>query len=414
MFLTTSAIVDFLVSGMPISMLLPTGIDGDGETLDDTPPDNPEPDTLNDLSLLDEIYVSGTATVAGDANGNLMRGDDDDNSIRSFGGNDVVFGDYNDDQIDLGRGEDVAFGQAGNDSIYGGDDADLIRGNRGSDFLVGEEGKDYLIGGPGDDTLRGGQGSDVLVGNKGNDRLFGGNAGDMLYGQDGADRLYGHQGDDQLFGGSQQDSLFGGEGDDLLAEGRWADELDGGSADDILLGEGGSDALDGGGGDNFLIGGPGEDELLPGRGDDFVSAVELVNKGGKIIDTDAGDTVLLSDGVNVAALSHNNDVVIEGGQNALLIGDFIQLGDGELPPLIEGFGNGNNAMGFLYHENTAAPTLSFAHSEDLDETAVLSNGSPVAALIGGDFTGASITAISYDPTLVAANGITTILEQFPG
>lgn len=39
MFLTAGAIVAFLVGGMSISMLLPTGIDGDGETLDDTPPD---------------------------------------------------------------------------------------------------------------------------------------------------------------------------------------------------------------------------------------------------------------------------------------------------------------------------------------------------------------------------------------
>ena len=411
MLMTAGAIVAFLVGGMSISMLLPTGIDGDGEALDDTPPDNPEPDTLNDLSLLDEIDVVGEDTVTGNAKGNLMRGDDDDNSIRSFGGDDVVFGDSNDDQIDLGRGEDVAFGQAGNDSIYGGDDADLIRGNRGSDLLVGEDGKDYLIGGPGDDTLRGGQGSDVLVGNDGNDRLFGGNAGDMLYGQDGADTLYGHQGDDQLFGGSQKDSLFGGDGNDLLAGGRWADELDGEGGDDILLGEAGSDTLTGGGGDDLLFGGAGEDDFDPGRGDDFVGAVELANIGGTIIDTDAGDTIFLSHGENMAAIGHNDDVVIEGGDNTLLIGDFIQPGEGELPPVVEGFGIGVNTLVFLYDQSDDLPTLSFAYNEDLDETEVLSNGAPVLVLIGGDFTDADIAPIAYDPALVAENGIATVLEQ---
>lgn len=413
MLMTAGAIVAFLVGGLSVSMLLPTGIDDEGEAVDDTPPDAPELEILDDLSLLDEIAVDGEDVVTGNAGSNLMNGDAGDNAIRPWGGDDVVFAGAGNDEVFLGRGDDVGIGQSGNDEISGNDGDDFIRGNWGNDAISGDAGEDYLIGGPGDDTVRGGQGEDVLQGNGGADRMYGGNADDRMYGQGGADTMFGNQGDDQLFGGGQRDLMFGGDGNDLLAGGFWGDTLNGQGGDDILLGEAGADELIGGGGDDILIGGAGEDELAPGRGDDFVSAVELENQDGNIIDTDAGDSILLTEGFNLAALGHNDDVVILGGQNALMIGDFIQPGEGELPPVVEGFGTGENALGFLYDENDAEPALSFVYNNDLDETEVISNGATVAVLIGGDFTDATITPISYDPALVAENGIARLIQDFP-
>jgi Ca2+-binding RTX toxin-like protein len=67
------------------------------------------------------------------------------NSIRGFGGNDII------------RGE------AGVDTLDGGSDDDIILGGIGTDRLLGGLGRDLLIGGSGADTVNGQGGEDILI-----------------------------------------------------------------------------------------------------------------------------------------------------------------------------------------------------------------------------------------------------------
>jgi VCBS repeat-containing protein len=120
------------------------------------------------------------------------------------------------------------------------------------------------------DTLRG---DHTIAGS--DDTIWGGNAIDHLYGEAGADVLHGENGDDLLFGGSGRDQLYGGNG---------ADRLDGGT---------GNDRLAGGQGNDLLTGGAGNDIFVFGK------------SGGadRITDFQAGDKILLEDGVSVKSHS---------------------------------------------------------------------------------------------------------------
>lgn len=410
MLLTAGAIVAVLFGGATISMILPLGVDEELDPISETPPGVPQSDAFENLDLLDATNVTGENLITGTSGSDLFEGDAVSNLISAWSGDDVVFAGKGNDAIYLGRGDDVGFGQGGNDRIQGADGHDIIRGNWGNDTLTGDAGSDYLVGGPGADVLRGGSDEDVLLGNGGDDILYGGADADALYGQGGKDTLYGNQGDDLLFGGDQKDVLYGGAGTDVLVGGTWADRLDGGGGDDLILGERGADVIFGRGGDDIIIGGIGEDTIDPGPGNDFVFAAGLENQSGNIIDTDQGDAISLTEGENLVVIGTNDDVVIEGGLNTLLIGDFVQPGDEQLPPVIEGMAFGSNAVGFLHDQTKPDPVLELVYDVDLLETEVLSNGETVLVLIGGDFTGDPIPLIPYDPELVAEDGIMKALQ----
>lgn len=410
MLFASGVIVALLFGGTTISMLLPLDGDEELDPISETPPGAPQNDAFDNLDLLDAINATGESLVTGTSGSDLLEGDDANNLISSWGGDDVVLVGKGNDTIYLGRGDDVGFGQGGNDRIQGADGDDIIRGNWGNDTLTGDAGSDYLVGGPGADVLRGGSDEDVLLGNGGEDTLYGGADNDALYGQGGKDTLFGNQGDDVLFGGDQKDLLFGGAGTDVLVGGTWADRLDGGGGDDLILGERGSDVIFGRGGDDLIIGGIGEDTIDPGPGVDVVLAAELENQSDNIIDTDQGDVISLTVGENLVVIGTNDDVMIEGGSNTLLIGDFVQPGDGQLPPVIEGMAFGSNVVGFLHDQTKPDPVLELVYDEDLLETEVRSNGKPVLVLVGGDFTGDPIPLIPYAPELVAEDGILKALQ----
>ncbi|MGO1119418.1 MJ1477/TM1410 family putative glycoside hydrolase [Rhodovibrionaceae bacterium A322] len=139
--------------------------------------------------------------------GEVLSGDDGNNTLRG------------------GGGQDSLFGQGGNDQLFGQDYQDFLQGNAGDDYLQGNRGDDTLRGGADDDTLRGGQdddfvkgdkGSDLVQGDKGSDFVRGGKETDTLRGGQGNDSLYGDKGDDTLFGDKGDDDLYGGSEADLF------------------------------------------------------------------------------------------------------------------------------------------------------------------------------------------------------
>ena len=145
-------------------------------------------------------------------------------------------------------------GTTADDTLAGGDGDDRLSG--------GQAGKDTLDGGDGNDILYGGSNDDILIGNLGNDRLYGGRGNDTLHGNEGNDLVYGDDGDDVLYGGDGDDDLRGGAGNDRLFGEDGDDKLSDTSGDNTLDGGDGNDSLSATGGYNYLYGGNGDDELF--------------------------------------------------------------------------------------------------------------------------------------------------------
>ncbi|MEM7543967.1 MAG: glycosyl hydrolase family 28-related protein [Pseudomonadota bacterium] len=259
-----------------------------------------------DKTLADRL--SGNDRLTGDDTDNVLRGFGGNDAIRGRGGNDLLQGDEGndrlfagdgDDTLDGGTGNDVLSGGGGADELFGGDGDDTLRvdaqdliidGGAGNDHLCvqGEDGVvvdqaassiERVSGGIGDDvfdgsglleaTIQNGRaGDDTLIGGAGSDRQTGGEGDDLIQGGDGADNQRAGAGDDTLEGGSGADSLRGGAGEDLLEGGDGNDGLSGDSGNDILRGGAGDDRLNGGTGDDVLEGGTGDDTLSGGAGAD--------------------------------------------------------------------------------------------------------------------------------------------------
>ena len=139
-----------------------------------------------------------------------------------------------DEEFSIGgtKYSDKVVGDNHDNTVYGFMGNDAIQGNDGHDVLYGYKGDDVISGGLGNDKLYGGEDEDTLNGNEGNDEISGGLGNDKLYGGEHEDTLYGHKGDDEISGGTGDDKLYGGEG---------ADTLVGGVGNDILTGGDGSD-----------------------------------------------------------------------------------------------------------------------------------------------------------------------------
>jgi Ca2+-binding RTX toxin-like protein len=84
----------------------------------------------------------------------VIYGQNGDDVLWSYSGNDQIWG---------GNGSDVLDGGLGNDSLRGGNGSDRIDGGQGDDRLWSGNGSDWLRGGPGLDKLHGGAGADTFV-----------------------------------------------------------------------------------------------------------------------------------------------------------------------------------------------------------------------------------------------------------
>jgi Ca2+-binding RTX toxin-like protein len=94
----------------------------------------------------------------------------------------------------------------GSGTINGTNQNDLVLGSGGDDDMTGRGGTDCLMGGSGADTLTGSNGVDILLGGDGDDDLLGSGGNDTLYGEAGNDTLNGGAGTDVCDGGGGTDT----------------------------------------------------------------------------------------------------------------------------------------------------------------------------------------------------------------
>lgn len=235
------------------------------------------------------ISGSGSDTIRGDSQGNLISGSDGRDTIEGLRGHDTLNGEQDNDFIDGGDGDDRIDGGGGSDSLLGGNGSDIIRGEDGDDGIFGGSETDILEGDNGNDTVYGDAGMDVLLGGEGDDSLDGGAEDDRVFGDGGQDTIFGGDGFDFLNGGTEDDVMYGGAdadymtgglgndiisgdgGDDMINGGYGGDFLLGGSGDDTVWGSDGQDTLRGGAGDDRLFGGSGDDILFAGDGENSLS-----------------------------------------------------------------------------------------------------------------------------------------------
>jgi Ca2+-binding RTX toxin-like protein len=252
-------------------------------------------------------------------------GNEADNTIQGWGGNDVLSA--------LG-GNDCMRGYAGNDTLDGGAGADTMSGASGDDtYFVDNLGdsivddanagidhvfvlSDYTLNGgaevealsavdeTGTETLYifGNEFTNTITGNAGVNGLVGGDGDDVIYGLAGADGLDGGSGDDTVYGGDGDDIIEVDSAGDVVIEEAdqgtdrvdsyvsWtladniedlvlygaATDLDGtgNSRNNVINGSGGNNLLSGLEGDDYLLGYTGTDTLQGGEGDDTLSGGE--------------------------------------------------------------------------------------------------------------------------------------------
>ena len=324
---------------------------------------------INDAKMLPDAKMNSLLKVVMHDN-DIITGNDEDNYIATYGGDDQVKGMAGNDTINTGSGNDKAYGGLGDDTLYGGE---------GNDYLDGGEGNDTVYGGEDDDVLRGEDGADIYVfkGSWGKDTIYDNqsenrirledcsledirfsriNGRDLLMrklgteneilikdqfsgegvldarsitqwefadgrvlssaevnkllhqGTDGDDVMEGDAYDNIMAGRAGNDRMYGNDGNDEIAGGNGDDLLNGGGGDDRLNGDNGNDTLDGGEGNDRLDGGDGNDTLNGGDGADILA-------GGT-----GDDTYIVGD----------NDTVILGENMG---SDHLRIADGTYTPL---------------------------------------------------------------------------------
>ncbi len=335
---------------------------------------------IEQMTLRDGLAVDLTRVVivgeTASANGDLVMGDANANTLEGLAGDDVISGGAGVDTLRGGDGDDVLEGGAGADTLDGGTDSitnnvpidpedpyaygDTIRyvrsnaavtidlaarsasgGHAASDVIVlgastfasienvvGSEGFNDTLRGDaranrlgglgGNDTLDGRAGDDLLVGGAGNDTISGGDGADGMSGDAGDDTLNGGNGADMLAGGDGVDIMNGDAGDDILSGGEGNDTLRGGADDDIVGGDGGNDTLYGDAGVDRIGGGDGNDSLDGGDGDDNLAG----EAGDDTLIGGAGNDELFGGGGNDnLAGGADNDTLAGGEGNDQLAGD---------------------------------------------------------------------------------------------
>jgi Ca2+-binding RTX toxin-like protein len=205
------------------------------------------------VSLLLGLGHGGTAEgdtlisiekLAGSAHADLLDGDDRDNAIAGWDGNDRLLG---------GGGVDYLWGGDDNDTLVGGRDGDYLNGGHGNDTASYEDSAvgvsvslvtEHGFGGTAEgDTL-----TDI-------ENLTGSGYNDLLVGDEGINSLAGGSGNDTLKGGGGYDHLIGGDGNDTLQGGSYVYAGAETFVADLSANWGAFDWLEGGtGADTFVAG----------------------------------------------------------------------------------------------------------------------------------------------------------------
>ncbi|MGH6650867.1 MAG: hypothetical protein ACREB7_07000 [Sphingopyxis sp.] len=156
----------------------------------------------------------------GDANANLLTGNNNKNNLYGLAGNDTLIG--------LG----------GNDLLNGGVGADRMEGGTGDDYYIVDNAGDVVVetGDAGHDAVRTRINSYTLTDHV-EDLFYDGNDGATLNGNSGVNLIQGGARKDIIDGRGGADTLNGGRGDDRIIVGTGADGtiVDGGAEVDTLV-----------------------------------------------------------------------------------------------------------------------------------------------------------------------------------
>lgn len=311
------------------------------------------------------VFGANIEEYHGEYGGNFTCiGNDQANTVDSWGENDYFDMRGGDDRVSAGEGNDTIWGGDGNDGINGGDGQDIIYGGLGNDNLsggsiwdsTGSSQDDYIYGGDGDDSIDGGPGSDRLHGDAGNDTImskwgtatmFGGTGNDTYVvegmgttivenanegvdtiqfygpwfvmsanvenlthvndprgtsvGYHGATEITGNALANTITGNDDVNTMEGMAGADSLYGKGGNDVLRGGDNDDRVWGETGNDLLYGDAGNDTMAGGTGADYAYGGEGNDVIAG------------NDGNDYVIGENGNDTVWGGNGGDLVNGGG-----------------------------------------------------------------------------------------------------
>ncbi|MFD1983072.1 hypothetical protein ACFSOZ_10355 [Mesorhizobium newzealandense] len=245
-------------------------------------------DTFGDTDTLTSI--SG---IAGSDLADTLLGDDEDNIIRSFRGNDIVDGrggsdeaHYANDQnlisvtvnLALGTAVEVYGDGTSTDTLIG---IERIRGSLGDDSLTGDDGSNRIRGIAGDDLINGAGGRDMA--DYSQDARYGGNQG-VTVNLDTGSAVDGFGDTDTLTGIEDvRGTMFG----DILTGDDGENQLEGDGGDDTINGLGGADTMSGAqGNDTYYVDNVGDQVIdVTGQGTDSVFSSVTFNLSGQELET---------------------------------------------------------------------------------------------------------------------------------
>lgn len=358
---------------MANAALPPSGVVGAAETAGTTGADTATGGGSTGSSTGTDIFppFQEAVEVPGTAGDDVLLGDDDNENIRGYRGDDILFGGDGDDALDGGIGNDRLEGGPGWDSYDGGPGTDtltfsvsdgpanvnlqdgsvLSSGNfefaQEVENVTGSVFGDTLLGDDHDNVLRGNAGLDLLAGGLGDDVLDGGRDGAYASwaGEDGgvtADLAAGTAtewdgGHDRLV---NIVGAIGGDFADTLLGSAAANRLEGGDGNDTLNGRGGADILVGGAGADTLRGGAGVDtadysgggtvraSLQSGEALDFSGSIDRLSGIENIVGS-LGADVLMGNGVANRLEGGVGADILRGGGGAdvFVYNDRLEFGD---------------------------------------------------------------------------------------
>ncbi len=268
------------------------------------------------LSTAVTVYLDTGQGFGGDAEGDTLV------NIENLSGTaegDVLGGDGNANSLLGGAGNDTLKGAGGIDNLEGGDDNDTLKGGGGADVLNGGNGVDTASYA---DTSNGVTVNLLTGAASGNDAL-----GDTFI---SIENLTGSTGSDNLTGDGNGNVISGLGGNDIIAGGSGNDTLDGGDDNDTIT-DTGANTVSGGDGDDTLIdvfvsggtwdGGAGSDTIDLSN-DSYTATIDLtsgsfVNFGAtftnfeNVVGTQGNDTITGSAVFNTINGYIGNDSIVD-------------------------------------------------------------------------------------------------------
>lgn len=286
----------------------------------------------------DTVYATYNYTLADNIEKLVLVLDQNGNAFTAIGNaqNNILIGDDFDNILDGGEGADHMEGGAGNDTYFVdnvGDEIVEVSAN-GTDLVfasvsytlaanvdnlgltgttninaTGNAGANHLDGNAGDNILDGGAGTDSMAGNAGNDTYVVDSASDSVSESAG-------EGTDTVQ--SSVTFMLSANLENLTLTGTNAIGGTGNSADNIIIGNGANNALSGGAGNDTIDGGAGADAMTGGQGNDtfFVD-----NTSDTTVESSGQGTDVVRSSITWTLATNVENLILLGSANIDAIGN---------------------------------------------------------------------------------------------